>query len=126
MVAGGSVLTVVLLLVGAWVLALSLLAGQHARSGQVAVGLVLVGAGHLLRAADTLGWLPDVLAPGADDEDAVATLFGLAALLVGGLLVVQPTVGVTDLRRHWSFALPALFVLVLLVVHVVGTFTVED
>lgn len=126
MIGGGSVLTVVLLLVGVATLAVAVAEGQYERSMHVAAGLALVVVGHLLRVADTLGWLPDVLIQGVDDEDAVATLVGLTALLVGGLLVLRPLSGVTDLQTHWTFGIFALLVLVLLVVHVLATFSAED
>lgn len=126
MIGGGSVVTVVLLVVGVATLAITVAEGRVARSTHVAAGMALVVVGHVLRTADTLGWLPDVLSRGVDDEDAVATLVGLTALLVGGLIVLGPLTHVTDLRTHWALGIFALLVLVVLVVHVIATFAVED
>lgn len=126
MARGGTVLTVVLLLVGGAALAVAVIDGQHVRSVQLAVGMALVLVGYLLRAADTLGWLPDVLMRGVDDEDAVATLLGLTATLLGGLLLLRPFVGSAEPRTVWSLAIFGLLVSVLVAVHVVSTFSIED
>lgn len=121
-----TLVTVVLVAAGSALLASSILEGRYARSAQLAVGLALVVAGYVLRAADVFGLLPDLLVEGVDDEDAVATLLGLAALLLGGTMLLLPAADAVDPGAQWVVAGFALLVLVVLAVEVVFTFSLED